>query len=328
MISYQWCSTLGEADREQVLALVAAAAEFDEEAGFSHIQPREVDTASRDGFRVFHLPVKARRDLSFEEDAPTVVVSYLRLIVDAESLGTIQYVVHPDYRSRGITTMLVEELGLDVDVPNGWSDTGARALRCWAYGTHPASERLTRRFGISAVSRLATLIRHLSGPFADRLEPFDYPAGTTAAPARPLDDPTASKQIHEVLDATPLSLMRYERLEDDIRIGKGWVVAAADDSGAAVGFVCYDPEPFTHLELRAAAIRAVVLATPESGIELGTALLGDALDALSDDGAQVVVIRIDPDDENAARIVRRLSFEQEEEHACFQIGEWADAPSF
>ncbi|MFZ0712638.1 GNAT family N-acetyltransferase, partial [Mycobacterium sp.] len=309
MISYQWCSTLNAGDREEVLALVAAAAEFDEEAGFSHIQPDEVDTVGREGLRVFHLPVKAHRDLSFRDDAPKVIVSYLRLLVDDAGLGTIQYVVHPDYRSRGLTTMLVEELGLDVDARNGWADTGARALRCWAYGTHPASERLTRRFGISAVSRLSTLIRHLSGPFADTLDPRAYPTGTTASPARPPDDPDASKQIQEVLGATPLSDVRYERLEKDIRDGKGWVITAADDSGTAVGFVCYDPEPFPHIELRAAAIRALVMASPGHGAGLGTALLSDALEALLKEGAQVAVIRIDPDDEGAARIVRRLSFE-------------------
>ncbi|MDV7352816.1 GNAT family N-acetyltransferase [Rhodococcus oxybenzonivorans] len=328
MISYQWCSELDSGDRDEVLALVAAAADYDDEAGFSSINPGDVTSTSRDGVRVYHLPITARRDLSARDDAPLVVVAYLHLQVDDGGLGTAQFVVHPDYRSRGIATMLVEEVGLDTTVDGGWAGTGAVALRCWAYGTHPASERLTRRFGVAPVSRLWTLFRHLSGPFASPLDDVSVPDGITLAEARPLEDPTASKSIEEVLDAAALVPAQRERLADDIRLGAGSVVVATDSSGAPLGFVWFDSTVSTHLELDAASVRALVLTEAARREGLGTTLLVVALGALRDAGAQIALIRIDPDDAGAVRMCRLLSFEQEEEHSCYQVGEWAEVPSF
>src|SRR5574340_1756169 len=291
MISYQWCSELDPGDRDEVLALVAVAAEYDEEAGFSRIHPGDVTSTSRDGVRVYHLPIKARRDFSAREDAPLVVVAYLHLQVDGAGLGTVQFVVHPDYRSRGIATTLVEEMGLDTDAAGGWEGTGAVALRCWAYSTHPAAERLTRRFGIKPVRRLWTLFRHLSGPFAGPLAAVSVPDGITVGDSLPLDDPAASRSIGKVLDAASLVPAQRERLAGEIRLGSGRVVVATDSAGACVGFIWFDPALSTHLELRAASVRALVLTETVRGAGLGTALLVMALEALRDAGAQIAVIR-------------------------------------
>ncbi|AKE88798.1 acetyltransferase [Rhodococcus sp. WB1] len=328
MISYQWCSELDSGDRDEVLALVAAAAEYDEEAGFSRIHPGDVTSTSRDGVRVSHLPIKARKDLSARDDAPLVIVAYLHLQVDGEGLGTVQFVVHPDYRSRGVATMLVEEIGLGTTADGGWERTGAVALRCWAYSTHPASERLARRFGIPAVGRLWTLFRHLSGPFAIPLDEVAAPEGITTGDARPLGDPAVSRAIDEVLDAASLVLAQRERLADEIRLGSGNVLVATDSSGAKVGFVWSDPALSTHLELDAASVRALVLTETARGAGLGMTLLTMALGALRDAGAQIALIRIDPDDAGAVRMCRLMAFEQEGEHSCYQVGEWAEAPSF
>lgn len=328
MITYTWCSELETGDRDEVLNLVAEAAEYDEEAGFSRILPGDVTSTSRDGVRVFHLPIKARKDLSVRDDAPLVIVAYLHLHVDGEGLGTIQFVVRPDYRSRGIATTLVEEIGLNTAVEGGWAGTGAVALRCWAYSTHPASERLTRRFGVSAVSRLWTMFRHLSGPFSIPLDPVVIPDGLTVGDPLVLEDPAATKSIDEVLDAASLVPAQRDRLHDEIRLGSGRVLVATDSAGACVGFVWFDPALSTHLELQAASVRALVLTEAARGAGLGTALLVRALEAVGDSGAQLALIRIDPDDAAAVRMCRLISFEQEEEHSCYQVGEWAEIPSF
>ncbi|KSZ60014.1 acetyltransferase [Rhodococcus pyridinivorans KG-16] len=328
MISYQWCSTLESGDRDEVLALVEAAAEYDEEAGFSKIHPDDVDSADRDGMRVLHLPIKARRDLSGRDDAPLVVVAYLHLQVDCAGLGTAQFVVHPKYRSRGIATVLVEEMGLETTADGGWGGTGATALRCWAFSTHPASERLTRRFGIPAVSRQWTLFRHLSGPFSSPLEEAEPPAGTTIADARPLHDPAVSEAVAQVLDSASLVPAQRERFVDEVRLGGGDVLVATDATGSPVGFVWYDPSPFVHLELDAAWVRALVLSQSARESGLGTALLTDALKALREAKAQIALVRIDPSDAGAVRMCRVMAFEQEEEHSCYQVGEWSDVPSF
>ncbi|MEN0135965.1 MAG: GNAT family N-acetyltransferase [Rhodococcus sp. (in: high G+C Gram-positive bacteria)] len=328
MISCQWCEELADDDRDEVLALVAAAAEYDDEAGFSRIEPRDVTARSRKGVRISHLAVKARRGLSALEDVPLVVVAYLHLAVDDDGLGTVQFVVHPDYRSRGIATLLVEEMGLDVDRPDGWEGTGARALRTWAFGTHPAAERLTRRFAIASVSRLWTLFRSLTGPFAVPLDPVQLPQGTVLEEPRGLDDPASEKALDDVLGRSGIPPAQLEKLAESRAHGAGSVVLASGDAGRPQGFVWLDPTLHTHLELRASWIRALVLEKESRGGGLGAGLLVRALEVLRDAGAQIALMRIDPDDEGAVRLCRLLSFEQEDAHTCYQVGDWHEAPGY
>ncbi|MFC9761104.1 GNAT family N-acetyltransferase [Rhodococcus jostii] len=328
MISCQWCEELADDDRDEVLALVAAAADYDDEAGFSRIEPRDVTARSRNGVGVSHLAVKARKGLSALEDVPLVVVAYLHVAVDDDGLGTVQFVVHPDYRSRGIATLLVEELGLDVDLPDGWTGTGARALRTWAFGTHPAAERLTRRFGIPSVSRLWTLFRSLTGPFAVPLDSVRLPEGSVLEGPYTLDDPESEKALDDVLSRSGIPPAQLEKLSESRAHAAGSVVVASGDAGRPQGFVWFDPALHAHLELRASWIRALVLEKEARGGGLGAGLLVRALEVLHDAGAQIALMRIDPDDDGAVRLCRLLSFEQEDAHTCFQVGDWHEPPGY
>ncbi|MFE0751229.1 GNAT family N-acetyltransferase [Gordonia sp. NPDC058843] len=329
MITYEWRPELTGADLDEVLQLVRDAAEYDEEAGFSSIDPdsvREVGTGAGTGRAgtVAHLPIKARRDLSPLEDVPMVIVAYLHLSVDADGVGTVSYVVHPDYRSRGITTLLVEEVGLDVAGGEGWERTGADALRCWAYATHPASGRLTRRFGIPAVSRQWTLARHLAGPFALPLDETDAPDGVTVGVSRELvaDDPA----IAQVVAAAHLPERHHDRVSADLRRGGGTVLDARDENGDVLGFVWFTTEYRMHLDLRTARVHALVLTDKARGLGLGATLLTAALALQRDAGIQVSQLRIDPDDPGAVRMCRLLAFEQEDVHSCYQVGASTSPP--
>ena len=318
MISYRWCEQLVDDDRAEVLELVRMAADYDHEAGFTAIPAADVEAVSRAGVVVRHLPIKARRDLSARDDAPMLVVAYLHLSIDDNGQGSVAYVVHPDYRSRGVTTMLVEELGIDVTQPGGWVGTGATALRAWAYGSHPASERLTGRFGIEAVRRLWTLSRNLTGPFAVDLAPASVPAGYA------VNEASDMVAVTEIVGVAGLPTRQAAEVSDGIASGTGSVLIASDQGGQPVGFVWFDPELHKHLELRAAWVRALVLTPQSRGSGLGTALLTRALEELEAVGAQTSLIRIDPEDEGAVRMLRLLSYEQEDAHACFQVGAWKE----
>ncbi|MCF3939642.1 GNAT family N-acetyltransferase [Gordonia tangerina] len=324
MISYEWRPKLSDDDLDAVLELVAAATDYDEEAGFSHIDPEIVPVADDGSGTVRHLAIKARRDLGPQEDGPMVVVAYLHLFVDDEGLGTVSYAVHPDYRSRGITTLLVEEIGLDVGGVRGWDGSGATALRCWAYSTHPASERLTKRFDVPAVSRQWTVVRHLTGPFALPIDRPEIPDGLVVGEPRELAGGDAA--VVDILGRAALPDAQRDRLESDVGRGGGQVIEARDDAGRIVGFVWYSTDQRIHLELRAAPIHAVVLDPGARGRGLGGVLLVAAMERQKDAGVQVSMLRIDPDDASAVRMCRLLGFEQEDAHSCYQVGETSDPP--
>ncbi|AHH19878.1 putative acetyltransferase [Nocardia nova SH22a] len=328
MIEYTWCRRLGEQDRAQALELIRTAARYDEEAGFSTVPEQAVAAASDTGRSVWHLPIKARRDLSVRPDAPMVMVAYLNLTIDERGQGTIGYTVHPDYRSRGVTTLLVEELGLDVGAAGGWCDRGAASLRCWAYGSHPASERLTRRFGIAPSARLWTMARHLAGPFAMPLSPTEFPAGLTVTGPVALAADAVVAAAGDILARQGLTEARFDRFRTEFAERAGAVVLAAAGSERPAGMVWFDPRPIRHLELRGAWVRALIVVPEIRGGGLGEALLTRALDELRSAGTQVALMRIDPDDRAAVRLTRLLSFEQEDAHACYQIGDWEDVPAF
>ncbi|MGW5380990.1 GNAT family N-acetyltransferase [Nocardia sp. NPDC003963] len=308
MISYRWRPELDAEELAQVTALVGTAAECDAEAGFSTVGASVPAERAREGVHIAHLPVRARRDSSVHADAPWVTVAYLNLRVDPDGRGTVRFVVHPDYRSRGIATLLVEELGLDTAAAGGWCGTGARILRAWAYGTHPATERLAARFGIAAVDRQWTLVRHLSGPWAVPLDEVDAGLGIPEShSAEGWAD--AAEFAASVLPDSPGAASVS---------GAGRVIAVRDADGPA-GLVRFDERTVPYAEFRGIRIRVAAVAPRARGRGLGSALLVRALGEMRAAGAQVALIRVDPARERAVRMLRLLSFEQEETHTLFGI---------
>ncbi|MFC8529914.1 GNAT family N-acetyltransferase [Nocardia sp. NPDC057227] len=324
MITFTWCEQLGDGDRDEVVALVTAAAEYDGEAGFTTIDPRAAAAVSGGGTAVWHLPIKARRGFSTRADAPLELVAYLHLTVDEQRRGSAALVVHPRYRSRGVATSLAEELGFDAGAPQGWCGTGATALRGWAYGSHPATERIARRFGVRAVARLWTMLRPLTGPLAAPLEPV----AAADAELTTADVAAAGPRMRAVLTGAALPASQARRLALDLDDHAGRVLLATGGDGTDLGFAWFDPTLREHLELRTATVRALVLGPGARGSGLGAALLVRTLTELKDGGAQLARMRMDPDNEAALRTMRSLSFEQEDAHACYQIGEWAEPPIY
>lgn len=326
MISYAWQSELDSDDLDEVVQLVTAAAEYDAEAGFSKIDPEDVLDAGGGSLGVAHLPIRAKRDLSMREDAPTVIVAYLQMTVDSTGLGTVKYVVHPDYRSRGITTLLVEEVGLSVDGAEGaggWFGSGATALRCWAYATHPAADRLTMRFGVPAVRRQWTEARHLTGPFAPRIDPVPLPEDFAfTGPSRPADERAS---IEAVLDASSVPEQHRDAIERDLRRDGAESIVVTGPDGRPVGFAGYTRNLVTYDELSASSIQSLVVSEGARGQNVASALLCRVFEEQEAAGAQLSLLRIDPDDAGAVRMCRLLGFEQAESHTCYQVGH-SDVP--
>jgi mycothiol synthase len=151
MITVDVRNELGEDEAAEVRALIAEAAAYDDEAGFSTVEMADRDSNTE----IFHVLSRATPGLHGSVDTP--VVAYLRIEVDRAGGAVAQMVVRPAYRSLGIATLTVEMLSEREG--EGWAGTGAVSLTCWAKGDHPAAERMSRRFGAEAAGETWTLVR-------------------------------------------------------------------------------------------------------------------------------------------------------------------------
>ncbi|SHN46649.1 hypothetical protein [Cryptosporangium aurantiacum] len=159
MIEHSWRDEIPDAEAAEVRELLAVCAKADAEAGFNRPEP------PCGGSR--HLLVRLLPDERWGGHRSGVrrLAAYLQ-VRGREAA----YVVHPDLRSRGLTTLLVEQHALD-DVPG---------CTIWARNNHPAAARLAQRFGVRAARREWQLLAPLHSA-----EP---PPGLR--PATPADDLT------------------------------------------------------------------------------------------------------------------------------------------
>ncbi|WP_345419397.1 hypothetical protein [Pseudonocardia xishanensis] len=168
-------------------AVLDRAAGFDAEMGFG--PPLRADPLT-DADTVLEIDTCLHRhDVGHPEDyvlAAVVVVREIR-----PGTAVVELVVDPERRSIGVATAVVEALGTDPS--QGWVDTGARALRASAYGSHPAAERLARRFGVGS----SGVRHHLVLPAEDRPTPGPAPVVRDRLPGEPPTPPRFGGDLGE-----------------------------------------------------------------------------------------------------------------------------------
>ncbi|MBA3742782.1 hypothetical protein [Sporichthya sp.] len=156
MITVEFRAELGPEERAELDEMIAEAAAYDAEAGFSTVEP--AGGAERDadgGSEVFQAVARLNPGMHGSPDTP--LVAFLRLDVDRAGGAVAQLLVHRDYRSLGIGTLMLELLSeRDGD---GWAGTGAVSISGWARGGHPAAERMARRLGAQVERSTFKLMR-------------------------------------------------------------------------------------------------------------------------------------------------------------------------
>ncbi|GAB3273950.1 hypothetical protein [Kineosporia babensis] len=138
MIDLEWAGSSLESDA--LAEMLQAAAQADAEAGFPQLSAHDPLPPGTTQLLIWLLP-----DERTELVEPSLA-AYLRVEPVGEGVAELSYVVRPEYRSRGITTLALEKIGLGLDDPGGWQGTGARSLRIWAKASHPAALRMSLRF--------------------------------------------------------------------------------------------------------------------------------------------------------------------------------------
>jgi mycothiol synthase len=277
MISYAWrAAVTGEEERELREMLAAAAAE-DAEAGFPAVslsQPYPDDAR--------HLVVRLLPDSRPGHEGSSPVAAYMRVEPDPDGgPATVRYVVRPEFRSRGISTLLVETMGLDL---------GASGLRVWARGDHPAAQRMARRFECSGV-RAARREWQLLAPLRD--SGFPEASGVVLRPAEL---------------AAAAALWGREEPPDHCEV----LVAGPDVSGA----IWYDPKAEERTEYGTAGRIVAVLGRDE----LRAGLVAAAMAALREGGLRVAAIAVDAEDRALARTCRLLGFRHDRTDIEYTVG--------
>jgi mycothiol synthase len=294
MITCTWLAAFASEEEREVGEMLAAAADADAEAGFPAVSLSQAYPGD-----ARHLVVRLLPDGRSGHKDSSPVAAYLRVEPDpGGGAAVVRYVVRPEFRSRGISTLLAETIGLDVRAEGGWAGTGALALRVWARGDHPAAQRMARRFacaGVRAGRQQWQLLAPLRDPlFPDASGPVPRPAADTAERAA----------------AAALWRGRDEPL-DHFEV----LVSGPDVSGA----VWYDPRADERTGYGVAG-RIVAVLAASGRDELRAGLVAAAMTALREGGLRVAAIAVDAEDRTLARSCRLLGFRHDRTDIEYTVG--------
>ena len=304
MIGYAWRTGFGAAEESELREMLAEAADADAEAGFPRVSLDEPYGADASHLVVRLLPdERAGRDVA----AASPLAAYLRVEPDPDGgPATARYVVRPAFRSRGISTLLLERLGLDLRAPGGWAGPGVPAVRIWARGDHPAAERIAdrfERFGVQTARKQWQLLAPLRP---------DVRPGPDRWPTRPIADAAEQAAVTEL----------WHRCAGRARFpGHAEILVTGPDPEIS-GVAWLEPQAGERTEYGTAGrIVAVLAAGPAAqragrgGAEPGcdatairAALLAAAMASLRDRGLRVAAIAVDTQDYALARSCRLLGF--------------------
>ncbi|MFG1858283.1 GNAT family N-acetyltransferase [Actinomadura geliboluensis] len=318
MINHAVAGGLDGADLEDALRLVRDAWAYDEEAGFTRIPEELVRQSDSPRHTVRHLLVRGKLDDLAWDGEGGDLLAYAHLTVQ-DGKGLLRLLVHPDDRSRGVSTLAAETIGLEIG-PDGWLGSGARTVRGWAYGHHPAAERLARRFGLPCVARTWLQVRPLSGPYALELPAAPLPDGIVLDAVEGAAGDPLVRECESVMARSGLSEQAKQQVVSGLVAGGARGLLARRADGAPVGLVLADDELGVFETRAAGTLRALAVAGEARGSGLGLALVTRILAAFAEQGAASALMRIDPADERAVRLVRRLGFERHQDDALYGFG--------
>jgi mycothiol synthase len=321
VIDFDWYPP-GAAFPEDVEAelreLLRDAREADAEAGFPQLSLDDDTEPGTTRLLVWLLPdERSGRNVPL---APSLA-GYLRvepLQGEDAGIGEVSYVVRPAYRSRGITTLLVEKIGLELGSEDGWCGTGVRALKVWARGNHPAALRMSlrfRRYGIKTALRRWQLVVPLK--VGRDIDPGVEPGGPEIREAATTAERMAAAELWTA------SGLRHQPPADALLLVSG--PAEAPD-----GAVWIDPDSGEPTEWGAAGRLVAVIARQHDHEReddpFVRALLVAGLERLRDAEVRAGMITIDAEDRPLVHEARSLGLMHDQTDVQYTVTNEATEP--
>ncbi|MGH3621190.1 MAG: mycothiol synthase [Sciscionella sp.] len=222
---------------------------------------------------------------------------------DAFGRSVAELFVRPEARGRGVGALLVTAL-LD--------RIGARELRVWAHGDHPAAARLAVGFGFTRARELHRMRRQL----ADELDEVQLPDGVRIRAFVPGQDEQAVLAVNAAAfswhpEQGGLSLETLRRTERESWFDPAGFLLAERD-GRLLGF------HWTKVHQRAAAdesgrpmgeVYVIGVEQDAQGGGLGRALTLAGLEYLRAAGLTQVMLYAESDNPGAIALYRKLGFD-------------------
>lgn len=296
MIKYEWRTELAPQEAAGLADMLAGAAAYDAEPEYSTIDFDDVAAAmdSRDP-RVKHLLIwmLPHATAMSAPDEPERIAALLRLEIADDGAARAHLVVDPKFRSIGITTLFVEQVGLDTSGPDGWLGTGARTVTAWALGNHPATGRLSNRFLIPRTRRIWKLIRTCDSAHL-----------------------TAGAPVLEPVEPASLDHLEWSRsliASDEIY--------ALRSGGSVTGLVALDFSPRDSEEFGACATATEVLSAPDADPADLRRLLDGAAAIVQERGLTGLIVHVDSGAGRLVNACRLVGYQHDRTDVRYQMGD-------
>jgi hypothetical protein len=295
MIKYEWRRALAAAESTQLADMLDRAAHYDAEPEYTTIAFEDVKQAMDQPdspvqhLIIWMLPYATELGGS---DHPERIVGVLRLVSTAPGVADAAIVIDPRMRSLGITTLLLERIGLDFSSDGGWSGTGAHTVSIWARGNHPAADRLSNRFLIPRTRRMWKLVRPISS-------------------ADSLTDAT----VLESANATTVNALQWSTpLRDNDQLH------ALHEDGCLTGAVSLDLSPVESPEFGLCATVRSHAITPTTAVPTLRRLLDGAAALTHEAGFNAMTMYVDSDDALTVNACRRAGFQHDRTDVRYELG--------
>jgi mycothiol synthase len=313
MIEREWITALSPDTDAEARAILEAAEDYDREQGFSVVDYRAMvndlaDPNSPNRIMLVHyIPSdQAERE---NEDVERTLAAVLRAELADDGRARVSYTVNPDLRSLGVTTLLVEEMGLPGRNGNAWAAAGIREITTWARGNHPAAGRLTNRFEIPSTQEVWRLFRELKDE--DRRLPdhgFSFRVADTVTPAVE----SYAAKVENTQRPAPGLVQAITR--DDRH-----VLLAEDSAGTVVGAASIDTRTTDDLFIGKWADIDFTSTDPDADERLILWLLDAVIKEARNQPMDTLVLHVEPEDEDLVHAVRLLGFVHERTDVAYQI---------
>lgn len=295
MIKYEWRTELSPTEAAALTDMLDRAARYDAEPEYTTIRMSDVLESMahpESGGRHLVIWMLPYSTLLNEHDRPEQIAGLLRVVVAPDGGAEAALVIDPRMRSIGITTLLLERVGLDTSEPDGWLETGARQITSWAQGNHPAAGRLGDRFLIPRTRRIWKLIQPATAPQTD----------TTA----PVLEPISAADLDGLSWVGGLGTAPVHALRDGDRV---------------VGVAHLNFDPVESEEFGRCATITGYRVSPGASAATRRSLLAAAAGVALQQGLTGVIIYVDSDDRDWVNSCRLSGFQHDRTDVRFQLGD-------